>query len=90
MGAYTFKAEPPFTITRMSPQPILFRGIFDTPIANTAQDWKRVIFPSGFVLEKQQDRELIHLACGENDCAIKIVTFDKKALLDSLIKFDVE
>ncbi|MDP1608676.1 MAG: hypothetical protein Q8L98_05125 [Chlamydiales bacterium] len=90
MGAYTFKAEPPFTITRMSPYPILFRGIFDAPIANTAQNWKRVIFPSGFVVEKQQDRELIHLACGENDCAVKIVTFDKKALLDSLVKFDVE
>lgn len=89
MGAYTFQAKPPFAITGMSPYPILFRTIFDTPISNTAEHYKRVIFPSGFVLDKQGDREVVHLACGENDCAVKIVTFDKEKLLESLHRFEI-
>ena len=88
MGAYTFQAEPPFAITGMSKCPIFFKGIFDTPIRNTGQQYKRIIFPSGFVVEKQQDRELIHVACGENDSGIKIVTLDKKILLKSLTRFE--
>lgn len=88
MGAYTFQAEPPFALTGISTRPILFRGIFDTPIANTAEFRKRVIFPSGFVIEKQDGKELIHLACGENDSGIKIVTLDKEVLLNNLHRLD--
>lgn len=88
MGAYTFQAKPPFAITGMSKYPILFKGIFDTPITNTAQVNKRVIFPSGYVVEKQNGRELIHVACGENDSAIKILTLDKEILLNSLNRFE--
>jgi len=88
MGAYTFQAEPPFAVTSISSRPILFRGIFDTPITNTADFGKRVIFPSGFVIEKRGDRELIQLACGENDSGIKIVTLDKQVLLDGLERLD--
>ncbi|MDE3055594.1 MAG: hypothetical protein KGI80_02715 [Verrucomicrobiota bacterium] len=80
MGAYTFLTEPPFTITKMSSYPILFRSIYDTPPMHTADTNKRVIFPAGFVIDKDR----IHLACGENDCAIKIITFDKQKLLASL------
>lgn len=88
MGAYTFEAHPPFRITGISNYPILFRGIFDTPCINTASLHKRVIFPSGFVLEKQKDRELIHVACGENDSAIKIITLDKERLMKSINRFE--
>lgn len=88
MGAYTFNAKPPFNLTGISKYPILFRGIYETPFSNTASIDKRVIFPSGFVLKKWGDRELIHLACGENDCTIKIVTMDKEQLLKSILRFD--
>jgi predicted GH43/DUF377 family glycosyl hydrolase len=88
MGAYTFSATPPFNLTGMSKYPILFRGIYETPFTNTASVNKRVIFPCGFVLETQNDRELIHLACGENDSNIKIVTMDKEQLLKSILRFE--
>jgi predicted GH43/DUF377 family glycosyl hydrolase len=84
MGAYTFEAKPPFRVTSISNYPILFRGIFETPYTNTASFTKKVIFPGGFVIEKQGDKELIHLACGENDAGVKIVTFDKEKLLKSM------
>jgi len=88
MGAYTFNAAPPFNLTGISKYPILFKGIYETPFINTASIDKRVIFPSGFVVENQDDRELIHLACGENDCSVKIVTLDKEQLLKSMLRFE--
>lgn len=86
MGAYTFEGEPPFRINSISRYPILFSGIYDSVALNTAEAKKRVIFPSGFVIEKQGDKELIHVSCGENDSGIKIITLDKKALLKHLQK----
>ena len=88
MGAYTFESEAPFQITGVSSQPILFKGIYETPITNTASMEKRVIFPSGYVIEKQGDKELIQLACGENDCSVKIVTIDKDKLIQGMERFE--
>jgi predicted GH43/DUF377 family glycosyl hydrolase len=85
-GAYTFEAEPPFRITSVSKCPILFKGIYDTPILNTALHNKRVIFPSGFVIEERDGRQLIQLSCGENDSGVKLVTIDKEALYKNMIK----
>ncbi len=87
MGAYTFNAHPPFNITGISKYPILFKEIYETPFMNTASVGKRVVFPSGFVIEKQKGRELIHLACGENDCGVKIVTIDKDKLIKNMSRF---
>ena len=84
MGAYTFESQPPFRITAISPYPILFPGIYDSVSLNTAEARKRVIFPTSFVIEEKNGKELIHLSCGENDSAIKIVTIDKEILLKSL------
>jgi predicted GH43/DUF377 family glycosyl hydrolase len=86
MGAYTFEAKPPFRITAVSTAPILFDGIYDTPALNTASPDKYVIFPCGFAIEKKEGKTLIHLGCGENDSAIKIVTMDKDELVKSLHK----
>lgn len=86
MGAYTFEAKPPFRITAVSTCPILFDGIYDTPALNTASPDKYVIFPCGFAVEKKEGKTLIHLGCGENDSAIKIVTMDKDELVKSLHK----
>lgn len=88
MGAYTFEDKPPFRLTGISKHPILFKGIFDTPLIHTAPIDKRVIYPGGFVLEKQGKRELIHVACGENDCGIKIITIDLEKLKKNLIRLE--
>ncbi len=84
MGAYTFEPTPPFRITACSPEPILFKGIYNTKTKNTAFSRKPSIFPSGLVLGKEDGKDVVHVACGENDCSIKVVTFDKQALLKSL------
>lgn len=82
-GAYTFENTYPFKITRISNYPLLFKDIYSSPIKNTADFGKRVLFPCGFVLEKKGDKELIHVSCGENDSSIKIITIDKKKLFES-------
>ncbi len=86
MGAYTFDAKPPFRIKAISPYPILFEGIYDTTSCNLAKGNILCIFPMSYALEKKKGENLIHLSCGENDSAIKIVTFDQEALLKSLVK----
>jgi predicted GH43/DUF377 family glycosyl hydrolase len=87
MGAYTFAAEEPFHMTGISAYPILYNGIYETPLLNTASIKKRVIFPSGFVVERKSDRELIYLSLGENDAGVKIVTIDKENLIRNMIRF---
>jgi len=84
MGAYTFDPVPPFRINAMSKYPIIFKGIYDTPPQNTSHNQLRCIFPAGFALGKEDGKDVIHVSCGENDCAVKIVTLDKELLLKSL------
>jgi predicted GH43/DUF377 family glycosyl hydrolase len=86
MGAYTFESSPPFRITGISHYPILFNGIYKTPHMNTGDPLKRVIFPCGFVHEKRDEGDLIHVSCGENDSGIIILTLNKGKLLKSLKK----
>lgn len=84
MGAYTFAASSPFKITRISPHPILFKGIYDTIHEGTANPRVRSLYPAGFICEEREGKDLISVSCGENDSGIKIITMDKKALLASL------
>jgi predicted GH43/DUF377 family glycosyl hydrolase len=86
MGAYTFESAPPFRVTSCSAQPIRFKTMYKTKIKGSGSSRKPVIFPSGIVLAKKEGQDVIHVACGENDCAIQIITFDKEALLKSLKK----
>jgi predicted GH43/DUF377 family glycosyl hydrolase len=84
MGAYTFSASPPFNLTAISQYPIMFKGIYEAIPGNAAHLNKKVIFPCGFVIKEENGKEVIHLSCGENDAAIKILTLDKEQLLKSL------
>ncbi len=84
-GAYTFESSPPFRIKAVSPHPILFKGIYDSEYLNTAEPAKCVIFPGGFAIKEANGREQILLTCGENDSSIKLITFDKDELLQSLV-----
>ncbi len=80
MGAYTFSAQPPFQITRMSAEPIVGKNFYNGPSYTT---WKplRVVFPMGCVM----DENFIWVTYGRQDFEIWVAKFDKQALLDSLI-----
>jgi predicted GH43/DUF377 family glycosyl hydrolase len=76
MGAYTFSAEPPFHLKKISPMPIVSDDFYTQSNAE-----KRVIFPGGCVILDSK----IYVAYGKDDCEIWIATLDKKALMDSLV-----
>lgn len=86
MGAYTFEDTPPFRISAISNYPILYKGIYNSPPLNTADPTKKVVFPGGFVEAKLNGRDVLHVVCGENDSAIKVITMDKEILIKSLKK----
>jgi predicted GH43/DUF377 family glycosyl hydrolase len=75
MGAYTFSAEPPFEITKITPVPILH----DTFYTHSSY-YKRVVFPGGFV----DAGPVIYVAYGKDDREIWIATIDKVALKKAL------
>ncbi len=84
MGAYTFQNKPPFRITGISNYPIFYKGIFNTPVQNTAPPTVRASYPAGLICEKRDGRDVLIVSCGENDCAVKVLVLDKQALLASL------
>ena len=85
MGAYTFEATPPYRIKSITRCPILFPGIYESEFLNTADSSKRILYPAGVAVEKQGEKILLHVSCGENDSAIKIVTIDYQTLRKSMV-----
>lgn len=79
MGAYVFSPEPPFQILAKTSKPIIARDFYSNPIAD-----KRVVFPGGFVV----NREMIHIAYGRNDMEIWIASLKKQMLFESLTPID--
>lgn len=75
MGAYTFSAEPPFEMTKMTSSPIKAEGFY-----TNSSYYKRVIYPGGFVIAG----DLIYLAYGKDDSEIWIATIDKNKLLQQM------
>lgn len=80
MGAYTFSAEPPFELTRMSPMPIIGKNFYHGPAHKT---WKPlvVVFPGGYVF----DGPNIWIVYGRQDHEVWAVKIDKEGLLKSLV-----
>ena len=76
MGAYTFSAEPPFQITKITPLPIMSDDFY-TPSGY----YKRVIFPGGFVATDTK----IYVAYGKDDCEMWIATLDRDILKKVMI-----
>lgn len=85
MGAYTFEKEFPHKIKSITPFPILFPGIYQSPLKNTADPSKRVIYPAGLAIEKRNDKTFLHVSCGENDSSMKIVTIDFDKLKKNMV-----
>ena len=81
MGAYIFKAELPFKILAITPRPIEHSDFYT---ARHRVENLHVIYPAGFVIENNEKQSLLHVACGENDTSIRIVTIDKNLLFASM------
>lgn len=80
MGAYRFKAEPPFEMTYISPEPIYGREFYTSPEYPT---WKplRVVFPGGLIM----DKDFVWVVYGRQDYECWVVKLDKKGLMKSLV-----
>ena len=78
-GAYTFSAEPPFEMTKISPQPIMGEDFY---LSSSCE--KRVVFPGGFAISGPY----IYLAYGKDDSEIWVATLDKEALQASLVPIE--
>lgn len=76
IGAYTFSASPPFTLTSMTKEPIISKTFYDPQSLE-----KKVIFPGGLV----EDQESYVVCYGKNDQEIWMASFDKWKLKQSLI-----
>jgi predicted GH43/DUF377 family glycosyl hydrolase len=83
MGAYIFEAFPPFKILAITPEPIQHKDFYT---ARHKVKSLHVIYPAGFAMENtDKGRILLHVACGENDSSIRIVTIDKDLLFASMV-----
>ena len=71
VGAYTFSAKPPFSITKLTPAPIVGKIYYSADKIG-----QRVVFPGGMVIREND----ILLAYGRNDREIWISTIDKHKL----------
>lgn len=75
MGAYTFSADPPFEITKVSAEPL------DAPEFYTYSNYeKRVIYPGGFVVVGSN----VYVVYGKDDSEVWIATIDLNTLRDSM------
>ncbi len=79
MGAYTYLAEPPFSLTSMSSTPIINKNFYNGDMYKT---WKplRVIFPCGLVAED----DFFWVTYGRQDHEVWACKIDKKGLYQSL------
>jgi predicted GH43/DUF377 family glycosyl hydrolase len=80
MGAYTFSAQPPFELKRISPVPIVGKNFYHGPNYPT---WKplHVVFPMGILA----DENYFWVTYGRQDFEIWVVKIDKKGLYQSLV-----
>lgn len=81
MGAYLFSDEPPFTIFKISPEPIIDKHFY----TGTQYEpyWKPIkcVFPCGYV----SNDKYVWIAYGRDDHEAWIVKLDKKGLIESLV-----
>jgi predicted GH43/DUF377 family glycosyl hydrolase len=82
MGAYLFEDSPPFSIQKISPNPIVSKTFYNGPAYQT---WKplRVVFPCGVI----HNEKYIWVSYGRQDHEAWIVKLDKAGLYKSLVPF---
>lgn len=80
MGAYTFSAKPPFSITRISKDPIVGQDFYK-PQNHYYWSPRRVVYPCGVIA----DENFIWVSYGREDREMWVAKMDRKQLLDSLV-----
>ncbi len=80
MGAYTFSAQEPFEITKISPEPIRGKHFYHGKEYERYWGSVRVVFPCGLMM----DDHYIWVTYGRQDHELWIAKLDKKRLLASL------
>ena len=78
-GAYAFKAEPPFHITRYTPEPLLVGSAHD--VVKPGVPWPMVVFPCGSIFEK--DEWLV--VGGLNDLKCYWIKIPNKDLMERMV-----
>ncbi len=81
MGAYTYAGEPPFTLTRISPMPIVGENFYQGPSYSPYWNLNRVVFPGGYVFDKHK----IWVVFGRQDHETWVVCLDRERLFLSLM-----
>jgi predicted GH43/DUF377 family glycosyl hydrolase len=84
IGAYLFSREPPFSVTKISAEPIIGENFYNG--TRYKPYWKpvRCVFPCGYI----SDDQYIWIAYGRDDHEIWLAKLDKKGLLQSLVACD--
>ena len=83
MGAYTFQREPPFAITRLSPEPIIAKAFINESISGWAyRKIDYVIFAMGFIDDVDSGR--IYVSYGKNDRESWVLELNRTSFLQSL------
>lgn len=83
MGAYLFDSQPPFTIKKISPHPIVSKNFYN---GKTHPTWKplQVVFPCGYI----HNKKYLWVSYGRQDHEAWIIKLDKAGLIKSLIPFE--
>ena len=82
-GAYTFTAEPPFTITKISRMPIIRNEWYDGAWFNKANGY--IVYPAGFVIEVFDNVSYVFLSMSLQDRNGYIAKIPLQALYDSMV-----
>jgi len=88
-GAYTFEDKPPFKLKKISRIPLKFDEMYSSPLINTADPNKRVLYPSGLVRD-EKNPDYLWVLCGENDSSIRVLKLNLPALLHSMMNVEEE
>lgn len=83
MGAYAFERNPPFSIRKISPDPIVSKSFYN---GETYKTWKplQVVFPCGIIY----DDPFLWVSYGRQDHEAWVVKIDKGKLLKTLISLN--
>lgn len=81
MGLYTFMPEPPFDIDSMTPLSLVAPSFY-----RQVNPYQHIVFPQGMVLDGDQ----VHVSYGQDDASIRVLSVDRKALLNELRPVDLD
>ena len=85
VGAYTFSAEPPHEILKISPEPIIGPGFYRRANHHHLQRTPvNVVYPCGLVLDESH----LWISYGRQDHEVWIAKLDRQAVLESLKRVD--